>query len=187
MLTPAAAIGPDQRLIVTYQVSLDAGTDPEAVLTNIAGATRWYSVPASTPGDEAREYRRQLTNGTIGVLDHEDAHTVAVDVPVLRFEKTVINVSRGDDPGTLAPPGETLRYRLVVENMGDAVVDGFSVVDQLDRLNDPPAFQPGTLNLVTVPAGADVSNTSPTGGASGTGLLEIGNLSLDGAGDTILI
>ena len=186
-LTPAAAIGPDQRLIVAYQATLDSDSEQNAVLTNIAGATRWFSAAALLPADQLREYARVLTNGTVGVLDHEDAHTVAVDVPVLRFEKTVINVTRGDDPGTLATPGETLRYRLVVENMGDAMVDGFSVVDQLDRLNDPAAFQAGTLNLVTVPAGADVSNTSATGGTSGTGVLEIGDLSLDGAGDTVLI
>jgi large repetitive protein len=98
------------------------------------------------------------------VLDHEDAHTVSTDVSLLRFEKTVVNVSRGEDPGTVASPGETLRYRLVVENLNDAVIEDFSIVDELDRLNDPPAFAAGTLNLVTVPAGADAPEHSATGG-----------------------
>jgi large repetitive protein len=187
MLTPTAAIGPDQRLIVTYQVSLDAGTDPNAVLTNIAGATRWYSALSSAPGDEVREYRRQLTNGTIGVLDHEDAHTITGALPVVRFEKTVANISRGDDPGALASPGETLRYRLFIENLSDTPVNQFSIRDELDGLNDPLAFQAGTLALLTVPAGADASGTSSTGGARGTGLLDIRNLSLAGRGDNVLI
>jgi large repetitive protein len=183
MLTPAAAIGPDQRLVVTYQAALDADSEDGAALTNIAGATRWLSTDGATP----REYVRPLTNGTVGVLDHEDAHTVSTDVSLLRFEKTVVNVSRGEDPGTVASPGETLRYRLVVENLNDAVIEDFSIVDALDRLNDPPAFAAGTLNLVTVPAGADVSGTSATGGPGGTGLLDVRNLSLDGAGATVLI
>jgi large repetitive protein len=187
MLSAAAAIGPDQRLIVTYQVSLDADTQQEAVLTNIAGATRWLSVDAAAPGDQAREYTRLLTNGTVGVLDHEDAHTITGRIPVVRFEKTVANVSRGDDPGTLASPGETLRYRLFIENLADAPVNEFSIRDELDRLNDRAAFQGGTLNLITLPAGADASNTSATGGANGTGLLDIRNLSLGGRGDSVLI
>ena len=79
----------------------------------MAGATEWFNSDASTV------YRRTLTDGTVGVGDHEDAHSVAVDLPVLRFEKTVMNVTTGEDPGTVATPGETLRYRLYVENLRD--------------------------------------------------------------------
>jgi uncharacterized repeat protein (TIGR01451 family)/fimbrial isopeptide formation D2 family protein len=187
MLSAAAAIGPDQRLLVRYQASLDPGTQDNIGLTNVAGATRWYGTDGTAPGDELREYIRPLTNGTVGVLDHEDAHTVAVFAPVLRFEKTVANVTRGDDPGTLASPGDTLRYRLVIENLGDTPVDNFSIVDELDRLNAPPAFQPGTLSLVTAPAGADAASTNPAGGDAGTGLLDVRNLSLAGPGDSVMI
>jgi len=185
MSTAATVIGPDQRLVVTYQASLDADTQQNAILTNVAGATAWSSADPSDANDQARDYARALTDGTVGVLDHEDAHTV--NVGVLRFEKTVANVTRGDDPGTTASPGETLLYRLVVENVTDGTVDGFSIVDELDRLNASPVFQPGTLNLITVPADADASNTSATGGASGTGVLDIRNLSLTGNGDSLLI
>ena len=40
------------------------------------------------------------------------------------------------------------------------------------------AFAPGTLTLVTYPAGADISATSSTGGAKGTGIIDIRNLNL---------
>ena len=64
-----------------------------------------------------RTYTRALTDGTPGVLDHQDAYTVTADLPVLRFEKTVINVTTGQDPGRRATPGDTLRYRIRIENL----------------------------------------------------------------------
>src|SRR5690606_14546839 len=184
MLSAAAAIGPDERLIVTYQALLDPTSEQDAVLTNVAGATRWASAYAS---DQAREHARALTDGTEGVLDHEDAHTVVVNLPVLRFEKTVANVSRGEDPATLATPGETLRCTLRIENLADVELTEFSIRDELDALNDPPAFASGTLTLVTVPDGADVSNTSAAGGAAGTGLVDVRSLSLGGLGDYVVL
>jgi large repetitive protein len=187
MLSAAAAIGPDQRLVVRYQAALDADSQRDALLTNIAAATSWFSTDTTLPNDERREYTRLLTNGTVGVLDHEDAHTVAVDVPALRFEKTVANVSRGEDPGTVASPGETLRYRLVVENLSENPIEDFSIVDELDRLNDPPVFEGGTLSVVAAPAGADTSNTDPAGGAGGSGLLDVRNLTLGGTADSLVI
>ena len=59
--------------------------------------------------------------------------------------------------------------------------------DEIDRLNADPAFQPGTLSVVTVPAGADASNTNATGGASGTGVLDVRNLTLAASGGTAVI
>ena len=49
-----------------------------------------------------------------------------------------------------------------------------------------PSFVPGTLNVVSLPAGA-VDNSDPNGGAAGTGLLDIDNLSIGGAGDTVAV
>ena len=106
---------------------------------------------------------------------------------MLRFEKSVSNVTRNDDPATLASPGDTLHYRLVVTNESDVAVDDFSIRDELDRLNDPPAFQPGTLRLTSVPPSPATNNSSDTGGSSGTGLLDIGNLNLGGLGDSVEI
>jgi len=180
-LTAASVIGVDERLMIAYRTQLDSDTQDGITLTNAAGATEWFNSDASTV------YRRTLTDGTVGVGDHEDAHSVAVDLPVLRFEKTVMNVTTGEDPGTVATPGETLRYRLYVENLRDVPVSDFSIVDELDRLNADPSFQAGTLNVVTLPAGADAGNTNANGGVAGTGLLDIRNLSIGGLGESVLV
>lgn len=175
-LTAAAAIGAGQRLIVSYQTYLDADTQRDEVLTNVAAATQWYS--ADDANVETRVYNRTLTNGTVGVLDHEDAHTTVEFSPLLRFEKTAVNLTSGQNPAIDAEPGDRLRYTLVLENVGAFDIDDFDLVDELDRLNSVPAFQAGSLTLVAVPAGADTAGTSAVGGASGTGRLQIGNLSL---------
>ncbi|NND48126.1 MAG: DUF11 domain-containing protein [Woeseiaceae bacterium] len=179
--TAEAVIGVGERLMIAYRTQLDTDSQDGIVLTNVAGATEWFNSDASTM------YSRNLTDGTVGVGDHEDAHSVTVDLPVLRFEKTVMNVTTGEDPGTAATPGDTLRYRLYVQNLSDVSVSDFSIVDELDRLNADPSFQAGTLNIVTLPAGADASNTDANSGAAGTGLLDIRNLSIGGSGESVLI
>ena len=180
-LSAASVIAVDERLMIAYRTQLDVDSQDGVTLTNVAGATQWFNADAST------EYRRTLTDGTVGVGDHEDAHSVIVDLPELRFEKTVMNVTTGEDPGTVATPGDTLRYRLYVENLGDVAIDNFWIVDELDSLNTDPSFQAGTLNVVTLPAGADAGNTDANGGAAGTGLLDIRNLSIGGLGESLLI
>jgi len=189
MLSAAGAIGADQRLLVTYEARLDPDSQDATALTNVAGATEWFGTDGADPdtADERRTYTRALTDGTVGVLDHEDAHTLTVALPVYMFEKSVVNVTSGADPATRAEPGDRLRYRLRVESLSDIPLEDFALFDELDRLNDPAAFQPGTLELVTVPGGADSSNTSSTGGSKGTGVLEIRNLSLPGLNDSVLI
>jgi len=189
LLSATAVIDADQRLIVTYEASLDVDSQDGAALTNIAGASEWFSADGSDPNtvDDRRTYTRTLTDGTVGVVDHEDAHTVLVSLPRYAFEKTASNVTSGGDPATDAEPGDRLRYRLRVENLGDTPISNFNVFDELDRLNSPAAFEPGTLTLLTVPGGADRSNTSSTGGASGSGVLDIRDLSLPGLNDSLLI
>ena len=180
-VSPSAVIGVDERLMINYRTQLDVDSQDGVTLTNVAGAIEWYNQDGSTV------YLRTLTDGTPGVGDHEDAHDVLVDLPVLQFEKTVMNVTTGEDPGTVATPGDTLRYRLYVENLGDVPVNDFRILDELDELNADPMFQPGTLNVVTLPPGADASNTDPNGGAAGTGLLDVRNLSIGGLGETVLV
>ena len=180
-LTAPSVIGVGERLMIAYRTQLDADSQDGVTLTNVAGAIEWYNADASTV------YLRTLTDGTVGVGDHEDAHSVIVDLPVLLFEKTVMNVTTGEDPGTVATPGETLRYRLYVENLSDVAISDFSIVDELDSLNADPLFQAGTLNVVTLPAGADAGSTDPNGGAAGTGLLDIRNLSIGGLGESVLV
>jgi uncharacterized repeat protein (TIGR01451 family)/fimbrial isopeptide formation D2 family protein len=186
LLSAAAAIAPDQRLIFGYEIQLDADTQTGAALTNVAGATEWFS--AASTSTVRRTSARTLTDGTPGVLDHEDAHTVTVAPRAYLFEKTVANLTRGTDPATIASPGDRLRYRLRLENLGDDPLANLAFTDELDRLNAPAAFAPASLALISVPVGADASLTSATGGAQGTGLLDVRNLDLPGgAGESLVI
>src|SRR5215831_12002118 len=74
MLTAAGRIGPNERLILRYRTQLDANTQNNVALTNIAGAIQWFNDNSSNPN--RKSYSRTLTNGTPGILDHEDAFTV---------------------------------------------------------------------------------------------------------------
>src|SRR5258708_39081340 len=103
MLSAAAVIGPPQRLIVPYQTQLDANTQNGATLTNVAGTTLWYNGPSSDTGRQS--YTCTLTNGTPGVLDCQDAHTVTAVIPALTITKQVAVVGGG-----LAVPGAPLDY-----------------------------------------------------------------------------
>ena len=181
-LTPASVIGVGERMMIAYRTQLDPDSQDGVTLTNVAGATEWFNQDASTM------YSRTLTDGTVGVGDHEDAHSVIVDLPALQFEKTVINVTTGEDPGTTATPGDTLRYTLRIENAGNTPIDDFDIVDELDSLNATPMFQAGTLSVIQpLPAGADDSNTDANGGAAGTGLLDIRGLSIGGLGEEVVV
>lgn len=179
-LSAASVIGVDERLLISYRAQVDADAQNGTVLTNVAGATRWLN-----PGHVI--FSRVLTDGTPAVVDHEDAYAVTVDLPVLRFDKTVTNVTTGQSPATQATPGDTLRYRIRVENLANNPLPNFSLRDELGRLNPAAAYAPGTLTLVTVPAGSDASNTNPSGGLNNGGLVDIRNLSLGGLGTFIVI
>jgi uncharacterized repeat protein (TIGR01451 family) len=176
MLTPAAAIDTDERLIVTYQAQLDADSQDGETLTNVAGAVEFYDDESSNP--DRVLHTRTLTDGTVGTLDHQDAHTVTVRRHDYLFEKTVANVTTGDDPAVQATPGDRLRYRLRIENNDTVALDLLQLLDDVGRLNAAAVFAPGTLAVVTLPAGADASNTSATGGTNGTGVLDVRNLTI---------
>jgi uncharacterized repeat protein (TIGR01451 family) len=179
-LSAASVIGVDERLLISYRAQVDADAQNGTLLTNVAGATRWLN-----PGNVI--FTRTLTDGTPTVVDHEDAYTVTVDLPVLRFDKTVTNVTTGQSPATQATPGDTLRYRIRVENLANNPLPNFTLRDELGRLNAAATYAPGTLTLVTVPAGADASNTNPSGGLNNGGLVDIRNLSLGGLGTFVVI
>ncbi|HKQ14813.1 MAG TPA: THxN family PEP-CTERM protein [Steroidobacteraceae bacterium] len=179
-LSAASVIGVDERLLIQYRAQVDADAQNGTALTNVAGATRWLN-----PGNVI--FSRVLTDGTPTTVDHEDAYTVTVDLPVLRFEKSVTNITTAQNPATHATPGDTLRYRIRIENLANNPLPNFSLRDELGRLNAAAAYAPGTLNLVTVPAGADVSNTNASGGLNNGGLADIRNLSLGGLGSFIVI
>jgi len=175
MLTPAARIGASERLIVQYRTQLDANTQNGITLTNVAGAIQWFNGDSSNPSRIVSN--RTLTNGTVGVADHEDAHTVTVALFGYFFDKTVVDLTSGANPATTAAPGDRLRYTLRFQTT-DQPLANFRIDDVMDAMNVVPAFAAGTLAIVSVPPGADVTNTSSVGGPNGTGVLDVRNLSL---------
>ena len=192
MQTTNAAIAANYNLIITYDAQLDSDTPHNTALVNLTAATQWFSQDTSGAGetDEIQTYTRAITNGTVGTLDHEDAYTVTSDAPTITIEKRVINITTGQDPGTNASPGDTLRYGIYITNTSNVELFNFSFTDDLDALNTKASFAANTLNLITVPAGADSSNTNVSGGTKGTGLVDIRNLSLGvvgSANETVLI
>ncbi len=182
-----AMLAADHHLLLSYDATLDADTRDGDALTNVAGVTLWHSWDSTAP--EARQYTRPApTDGTPGVLDHEDAFSVSASVPKVTFYKTVENVSRGQNPANAASPAEVLRYTLTLENVSGVDVSGIEITDDLGRLNNLPMFKSGSLQLVSAPAGSDSSGTNTTGGTHSSGLLQVKNLDLaanGNAGDSI--
>lgn len=144
ILTAEGTIGADEHLIIVYRTELDIDTGNGATLTNFAGAVQWFD---NDPSVTARgRYTRPLTNGTVGVLDHQDAHTVTAALTGFFFEKTVENLTSGANPATTAAPGDTLRYTLRLRTT-DFPLDDVAFRDDLGALNSLPVFVPGSLSL----------------------------------------
>jgi hypothetical protein len=91
-------------------------------------------------------YDRSIGDGTPGILDHEDAHTVTVDLYGYFFEKTVENLTQGINPAPTAVPGDRLRYTLRLQTT-DGPLDDVGFQDDLGELNALPVFQPGSLAI----------------------------------------
>lgn len=184
MRSAAAAIAPNQRLIVSYQASLDADNLSGTVLTNRAAATQWFSAdtPANAATGQIQTYTRTLTDGTPGVLDFQDAHSLSTEAPVLEFRQSVQNITTGQTPGSSARPGDVLRYTVTIRNVSTLPLSNVTLTDELDRLHATALFAPGSLTLLSVPVGASTSGTSASGGARGTGLLDVRGLSIGATG-----
>ncbi len=185
MLTANGMLDATNRLIVTYEATLDVDNLNGVPLTTVAGATQWFSADTAGAGavGEIRTYTRILTDGTTAVVDHEDAHTVLTQSPILVIQKTVENVNSGQNPGINAEPGDTLRYTLFIQNIGPVAIPDFSLTDEPDRLTTPPGlFVPGSMANIIVPVGADNSNTNINAGANAAGILDVRNLALSAAG-----
>src|SRR5256712_5445661 len=183
MLTAAGRIGPNERLIVRYRTQLDANTQNGVTLTNVAGAIQWFNGDSSVPS--RKTYTGTLTNGTPGILDNQDAFTVTVALSGYFFDKTVADLTSGVNPATTAAPGDKLRYTLRFRTINQAL-SNFRISDEMDALNAQADFAPGTLTIVTSPAGADTSATSSTGGTKGTGVIDIRNLNLPSSGEVVI-
>jgi uncharacterized repeat protein (TIGR01451 family) len=173
--TAAAAIGPNERLAITYRTRVDPDTEDGITLTNVAGATEWFN--DDDDNDDRVTYTRELTDGTVGVADHEDEHSVTTALYGYFFEKTVANLTNGANPATISAPGSTLRYTLRLQAT-NVPLDNLSFRDDLGSMNALAVFVPGSLTLVpgTLPPGA-VNLSNPNGGTNGAGLLDIRNLS----------
>jgi large repetitive protein len=163
----AGPIGPNERLVVNYRTQIDTDSVSGAVLTNVAAAARWSSDADNTVG---QTYTCTPTNGTVGIADCQDAHSLLVTLSGYFFEKTASNAETGEIISS-ALPGGRVRYTLRLWSVDET----FSGVRFRDELAAPAGFVPETLSLVSYPAGADVSLT-------GGGILDIRNLNVPPGG-----
>ena len=177
--TAAAKIGPSQHLIITYQSQIDSGfSNDGATLTNVAGATQWFSAVSSY--SDRRQYGPfTLTDGTPGILDYQDSQTVTAALHGYYFEKTVENLNTGMYPATTAAPGDSLHYNVRLFNV-DQTINGITISDELDVVN---TFGGAPTN-VTISSGT--YSFYPTGGTSGTGLLEITGVDVAPGGELVI-
>lgn len=186
-LSNNARIEAGEKLIVSYETTLDVGTQSGAALTNIAGVTRWFSLDTAGAGatGEIREYTGTITDGTPGSTDFQDAFTVIVEAPVLDVSKTVVNLTTGQNPGNDATPGDTLRYTVVVSNSGlvdanavtltDAIPLNATYVADSVTLNGIPVGQPDG-GVSPLAAGIDISSSdlTPPLPVAGGGTITVG-------------
>src|SRR2546427_1446114 len=150
IVTAAATIGPSQRLIITYRTQLDANSQNGIQLTNVAGAIQWFDADSSV--STRQTYTRTLTDGTPGILDFQDAHTVTVAVSKLTITKQVSVVGGG-----AALPGGQLDYLVHVTNASTSPATTVVITDDISsagagRLTfvNPAATMNGATAGVTV-------------------------------------
>src|SRR5215471_1258106 len=150
MLTANGTIGANQHLIITYRTQLDANSQAGTQLTNVAGAIQWFDADPSVSTRKAAT--RTLTDGTPGVLDFQDAHTVTVVVNQLTITKQVSVVGGG-----AALPGGQLDYLVHVTNTSTTPVTPVVITDDLSsagagRLTfvNPAPTMNGSTNGVTI-------------------------------------
>src|SRR5499426_708772 len=160
MLSAAAVIGPMQRLIVTYQTQLDANTQDGATLTNVAGTTLWYNGPSSDTGRQS--YTCTLTNGTPGVLDCQDAHTVTAVIPAVTITKQVTAVGGG-----AVVSGGQLDYLVHVTNTSTNPVNPVVITDNLTAAG-ALTYVAGTATMNGSPNGVSVAGNIITANYSAT-------------------
>jgi large repetitive protein len=186
--TLTAAIPPTAKLIVTYNAYLDVDSSNGAELTNTAGVAQYFSqdTVANTVTGEIREYTNTISLAD-GVQPYESIFTIVVQAPILLFQKTVEDITKGRLPAVntvlMAEPGDVLRYTITVQNLNpDIDVTNFTITDDPDRLSPAPGyFVAGTLNNITVSTAATNSSIANAGTHS-TGLVDLSALSLTEAG-----
>ncbi len=141
MLTAAAKIGPNQRLIINYQAMLDAGISSGHAYQR---CRRYQVVQCRTAAIPAvANTTGRITDGTPGVLDFQDAYTVTATVAGYYFLKSVQDLTTGANPATAAFPGDRLRYTLQLQNFNIPPLNNITITDDLG-LNTSAAFVPGS-------------------------------------------
>jgi uncharacterized repeat protein (TIGR01451 family) len=180
-LTAASVIGVNERLVITYRARLDSSFQYGTTLTNVAGAIQWYNAATTNPGRTA--YTRTVTNGTVGVADHEDAHTVTV-VPLLYADKSAALQVDSMSPG-IVDPGDVLRYTIRIYNNGqlpitqtvlrDLVPANTTYVADSMTLNGQPVGRPdGGVSPLIAGVNVSSSNLTPPLPGAGAGTLSAG-------------
>jgi uncharacterized repeat protein (TIGR01451 family) len=154
MLTAAGTIGANQHLIITYRTQLDANSQAGTQLTNVAGAIQWFDADPSVSTRIGST--RTLTDGTPGVLDFQDAHTITVLINPLTITKQVSVVGGG-----AALPGGQLDYVVHVTSASTSPVTPVVITDDLSTAG------PGRLTFV---------NPAPTMNGSTAGISVVGSL-----------
>src|SRR3989442_4757306 len=160
MLTAAGRIGPNERLIIRYRTQLDANSQNGAQLTNVAGAVQWFDGDSSV--STRQTYTHTLTDGTPGVLDFQDAHTVTVVISALAITKQVSVVGGG-----AAMPGGQLDYLVHVTNVSTNPTPSVVITDDLStagagRLTfvNPPATMNGSTTGISIAGSVLTANYS---------------------------
>src|SRR6266550_2180915 len=150
MLTAAATISQNQRLIINYRTQLDGNSQAGTQLTNVAGAIQWFDGDSTNPN--RKTFTGPLTNGTPGVLDNQDAHTVTVVAAGLAITKQVSVVGGG-----AALPGGQLDYLVHVTNVSTNPASPVVITDDLSTAGvgwltfvNPAATMNGSAAGVTV-------------------------------------
>ena len=176
MLTPAAAIGPDERLIITYRSQLDADTQNGVTLTNVAGATEWFDDEPSNP--DRVTFTRTLTDGTRRRARPRGCpHGRGLTNASLFAAKNVAILVDNGTPNVV-DPGDVLRYTITIHNSGGVAATGVTLKDSVPAnttyvadsttLNGLPVGQPdgGVSPLV---AGIPISSADLTPPLPGPG------------------
>ncbi|WP_419175335.1 hypothetical protein [Desulfosediminicola sp.] len=164
-----------ETLILTYRTIVENILDPSGLIKN-GVLSDWTSLADANPYERTGEGCPTITAPNDYCVGPVFATVTGVS-PEIVFQKSVINETTGAIPGVTASPGDTLRYRLVATNISIAPAY-FSITDELDRLNNPAYFVPGSLVIISNGSGTDASDAN--GGVAGTGLVAIDNLQLDG-------
>src|SRR5882672_6546856 len=160
MLTAAATISQNQRLIINYRTQLDANSQNGATLTNVAGAIQWFDGDPSNP--TRKTFTGPLTNGTPGVLDNQDTHSVMVVISQLAITKQVSVVGGG-----AALPRGQLDYLVHVTNVSTNPAPSVVIMDDLStagagRLTfvNPPATMNGSATGISIAGSVLTANYS---------------------------